>query len=65
VSALVTRHLCIPATPAPSEHVFSTASVMIAKDCERLASEMANELIFLHEALPAIRNFYEAGRHQG
>jgi hypothetical protein len=50
---------------APSERVFSTAGLTIAKDHTRLASEMANELIFLHDALPAIRNFYKSGRQQG
>jgi hypothetical protein len=63
LSILASRVLCIPATSAPSERVFSTAGLTIAKDRARLASETANELIFLHEALPAIRNF-EAGRQQ-
>ena len=49
LSILASRVLCIPATSAPSERVFSTAGLTIAKDRARLASEMANELIFLHE----------------
>ncbi len=64
LSTLAIRVLYIPATSAPSERVLSTAGLMITKGHARLASEMANELIYLHEAIPAIRNFYEAGRRQ-
>jgi hypothetical protein len=41
---------------------FSTAGLTIAKDHARLASETANELIFLHDAIPAIWKFHEAER---
>ncbi len=54
----VALHLfCIPATPAPSERVFSVAGLTIAKDQARLNPQTANDLIFLLNALPAIRNF--------
>jgi hypothetical protein len=49
--------LCIPATLAPSERVFSSAGLTIAKDRARLAPQTANELVFLHDAIPAIREF--------
>jgi hypothetical protein len=49
--------LCIPATSAPSEHVFSNAGLTIAKDHARLTPQTANELVFLHDAIPAIREF--------
>jgi len=62
LSKLAARFLCIPATPAPSEHVFSTAGLTIAKDQARLASDTAIELIFLHDALPAIHQFHEMQR---
>jgi hypothetical protein len=42
----------MPATSAPSEHVFSSAGLTIAKDHGRLAPQTANELIFLHDAIP-------------
>ena len=48
LSILASRILCIPATSAPSEHVFSTAGLTISKDRARLASQTANEL-FLHD----------------
>jgi hypothetical protein len=47
LNVLASRLLCIPATSAPSECVFSTAGLIIAKDRTRLASQTANELIFL------------------
>ena len=57
---LASRVLCIPATSAPSEHVYSVAGLTIAKDRARLASDTANELIFLHDALPGIQKYFEA-----
>jgi hypothetical protein len=62
LSILAARVLCIPATSAPSERVFSTAGLTIAKDRARLASQTANELIFLHDALPAIQRFNQSER---
>ena len=60
LSILAARVLCIPATSAPSERVFSVAGLTTAKDRARLASDTANELIFLHDALPGIQKYYEA-----
>jgi len=57
LSKLASRILCIPATSAPSERVFSVAGLTIAKDRARLASGTANDLIFLHEAIPAIEKY--------
>jgi hypothetical protein len=62
LSILASRLLCIPATSAPSERVFSVAGLTITKDRARLASDTANELIFLHDALPGIQKYYEAER---
>jgi hypothetical protein len=60
LSQLALRILCIPATSAPSERVFSVAGLTIAKDRARLAPQTANELIFLHDALPALKKFEES-----
>jgi hypothetical protein len=60
LSEVALRLLCIPATSAPSERVFSVAGLTIAKDRARLAPQTANELIFLHDALPAIRNYEQS-----
>jgi hypothetical protein len=57
LSVLASRILSVPATSAPSERVFSTAGLTIAKDRARLASQAANELVFLHDVLPAIAKF--------
>jgi len=52
--------LCIPATSAPSERVFSVAGLTIAKDRARMAPQTANELIVLHDAIPAIRKYIQS-----
>lgn len=60
LSQLALRILCIPATSAPAERVFSVAGLTIAKDRARLAPQTANELIFLHEAVPALQKYRES-----
>ena len=62
LSHLAYRLLCIPATSAPSERVFSSAGLTIAKDRARLAPQTANELVFLHDALPAIKKYEQSQR---
>jgi hypothetical protein len=57
LSILASRILCTPATSASSKRIFSTAGLTIAKDRAHLASNTANELIFLHDVLPAIERF--------
>jgi len=57
---LAIKYLAIPATSAPSERVFSSAGLTIAKDRARLESTRANELVFLHEGIPALRKYKEA-----
>jgi hypothetical protein len=49
----------------PFRTCFSVADLTIAKDRARLASDTANELIFLHDALPGIQKYYEAARVEG
>jgi hypothetical protein len=55
LSELAIRYICIPATLAPSERVFSTAGLIIAKECSHLDPATANELLFLHETVPPLR----------
>jgi hypothetical protein len=49
----------------PFRTCFSVADLTRAKDRARLASDTANELIFLHDALPGIQKYYEAARVEG
>jgi len=60
LSILASQLLSIPATSAPSECVFSVAGLPISKDRAWLASDVANELVFLHDALPGVQKYYEA-----
>jgi hypothetical protein len=54
LSELAIKYLCIPATSAPSERVFSTAGLTISNMRSRLDPMTANELVFLHESLPSL-----------
>jgi hypothetical protein len=62
LSHLACHLLCIPATSAPSERVFSSAGLTIAKDRARFAPQTANELVFLHDALPAVKKYEQLQR---
>ncbi len=63
ISQLALKVLAIPATSAPSERVFSTAGLTIAKDRARLESDRANELVFLHDCIPSLECYDEALRY--
>jgi len=68
LSKLALKHLSIPATSAPSERVFSTAGLTIAKERAWLESSRANELVFLHESIPALLTYQatmRARNHRG
>ena len=59
LSILASRVLCIPATSAPSERVFSTAGLTIANDRARLLPENADNLVFLHDNLNLFPNMFD------
>jgi hypothetical protein len=50
LSQLARRTLCIPASSAPSERLFSHAGLTIANKRASLLPDKAEELIFLHDA---------------
>jgi zinc finger BED domain-containing protein 1 (E3 SUMO-protein ligase ZBED1) len=52
MSILAKQYLCIPATSAPSERVFSAAGLTIAKSRASLHPDNASDLIFLHNSWP-------------
>ena len=58
LAKLALKYLSIPATSAPSERVFSTAGLTIAKDRARLEASRANEIVFLHDCIPALRKYH-------
>jgi hypothetical protein len=59
VARLARRVLCIPATSAPSERIFSAAGLTIGKDRASLIPENVDDLIFLHNIVDFIPEFYE------
>jgi len=50
LAVIARRVLAIPATSAPVERLFSVAGLTIANDRARLLPELAEDLIFIHEA---------------
>jgi hypothetical protein len=57
VAAVAKRFLCIPATSAPSERVFSTAGLTISKQRASLNPDNAADLIFLHDSWELAERF--------
>lgn len=57
LSKLAIKYLAIPATSAPSERVFSTAGITIANERAKLDPKDAGDLVFLHDAVPAMRKY--------
>ena len=57
LSRLAKRILCIPATSAPSERVFSIAGLTITKLRSSLSSDNACAIICLHETWPIVEEY--------
>jgi hypothetical protein len=51
------RLLAIPATLAPSERVFSITGITIAKERSRLNPANAGDIVFIHDAVPALKRY--------
>ena len=47
LSCLARKYLCIPATEAPSERIFSTASLLLSKFRNRMDPDLAGRMVFI------------------
>ena len=57
LSIIARKLLCIQATSASSERLFSSAGLTIASKRSGLTKDNASMLIFLHENLPLVRSW--------
>ena len=57
LAKLAMKLLSIPVTSVPSERVFPAAGLTISKERMRLDPDRANELVFLHDTIPALQEY--------
>jgi hypothetical protein len=62
LARLARKILCIPATSASSERVFSTAGLTITQARASLKPENASSLIFLHDTIPIMDDLVHQGK---
>jgi hypothetical protein len=59
IAKIARKFLCIPATSAPSERVFSVAGLVISKLRSHLTPENASCIIMLRESKKVIAKWYK------
>jgi len=58
LAKLAKKILCIPATSAPVERLFSHAGLTIANDRARMLPDMAEDLVFLHDSWDLFKEYH-------
>ena len=59
IAQIARRVLCMPATSAPSERIFSVAGLTISNARARLQGDIAGAQIFLHDAYPQMERLQD------
>jgi hypothetical protein len=59
LSCLTRKYLCIPATEAPSERIFSTSSLLLNKFRNRRDPELAGRMIFIKKNFEWYKEFLQ------
>ena len=59
LACLARKYLCIPATEAPSERIFSTASLLLSKFRNRIDPELAGRMIFIKKKFQRYEEFLQ------
>jgi hypothetical protein len=60
LATLAKKYLCIPATSAPAERLFSKAGLTITDKRNQLNADLAGDLIFLKENWEVVESFEES-----
>jgi hypothetical protein len=59
VATLARRTLCIPATSASSERLFSSAGKIVTRERARLVDEVVSTLVYLRQSYPIVERHHK------
>jgi hypothetical protein len=59
LSGLAQKYLCIPVTVAPSERIFSTASLLLSKFRNRMDPDLAGRMVFIKKNFEWYKEFLQ------
>jgi hypothetical protein len=65
LSCLAQKYLCIPATEAPSERIFSTASLLLSKPRNQRDRYLADRMVFFKKFFEWCEEFLQKKASEG